>query len=300
MDIVVLFSALVTATLRYATPLMLAGLGGMFAERSGIINIGLEGTMMVGAWAAVYGSFLSGSPWVGLLCAIVAGLVVAAMHAVASIHWRANQVVSGTAINLLGAGLTEFAMSKIWEQAGQSPRVTAMPEVVNLPIVGKLNLFIYIAFLLVLISQIALWKTPWGLRLRACGEHPLAADTVGINVIKMRWYGTLLSGFFAAVAGASLSIGMVSRFTNGMTSGRGFIALAAMIFGKWSPGGVMLACLFFGLSDGLATICQIEGIRIAPEFFNMAPYVITILALAGVVGRSTPPAAEGIPYEKAH
>jgi ABC-type uncharacterized transport system permease subunit len=286
--------ALLATTLRAATPLLLASLGGVFSERSGVVNIALEGIMTVGAWAAVYGSFVSGSAVIGLLVAVVAGIAIAAIHAVASVNFAANQVVSGTAINLLAAGFTEFMMNKVWGQAGQSPAVTRMPDI------GTLSIFVYIAFVLAVVAHIALWKTSWGLRLRAVGEHPKAADTVGINVYKMRYWGVLLSGVLAGMAGASLSIGLVSRYTNGMVAGRGFIALAAMIFGKWNPLGSLAACLFFALADGLGMIFQSYGVNVPNEFLLMAPYVFTMLALAGVVGRATAPAADGVPYEKSH
>ncbi len=297
--LLVILVTLVTSTLRSATPLMLASLGGLFSERSGIINIGLEGIMLMGAWAAVYGSYLTGSAGVGLLFAIGAGLLVAALHAVACIHWKANQVVSGVAINLLGAGFTEYMMTRVWGQAGQSPSVNKVPDLV-LPYIGGINWFVFIAFALVLLSHFVLWHTPWGLRLRSVGEHPLAADTVGINVYKMRWHGVLLSGLFAGLAGASLSIGLVSIFTNGMTAGRGFIALAAMIFGKWTPLGAMAAALLFGAADALGIVFQTQGIPVPNEFLYMVPYVLTMLTLAGLVGRATPPAALGTSYDKSH
>lgn len=284
----------VLSALRSATPLILAALGGTFTERSGVTNIALEGIMLIGAWAAVYGSFLSGSALVGILAAIVLGIAASAMHAVASIRYHANQVVSGVAINLLAAGLTEFMMNRVWGNAGRSPAVAKVGDLAGI------NLFVYVAIALALMSHFALWRTRWGLRLRSVGEHPLAADTVGINVYAMRYWGVLLSGFFAGLAGASLSIGLVSRFTNGMTAGRGFIALAAMIFGKWTPLGSLGACLLFGAADALGVAFQIVGAEVPNQFLQMAPYVITMLALAGVIGRSTMPAADGVPYEKSH
>jgi ABC-type uncharacterized transport system permease subunit len=292
--VILLLSSLIPATLRSATPLVMASLGGVFSERAGVINIALEGIMLIGAWAAVYFSFITGSAYMGVLGAVVAGMLISAIHAVASIHFRANQVVSGVAINLLAAGFTEYMMSKVWENAGQSPAVAKIPEV------GPLNLFVYVAFGLVFLSHWVLFKTAWGLRLRAVGEHPLAADTVGVNVYRMRYWGVLLSGLFAGLAGASLSVALVSRFTNGMTAGRGFIALAAMIFGKWTPLGAMAACLLFGAADALAVSLQMLGVDVPTQFLQMSPYVITMLALAGVIGRSMPPAADGVPYDKAH
>jgi ABC-type uncharacterized transport system permease subunit len=296
------FITLVVATLHAATPLVLGALGGVFSERSGVINIALEGMMLVGAWAAVYTSFLTGSWLLGVLGAIVAGLVVALIHAVVSINFKANQVVSGVAINLLAAGFTEFMVSRVWENAGQSPAVTTMPNLFTIKLSTtdvSINSVVLIAVVLVAVAHWALWHTSWGLRLRAVGEHPLAADTVGVSVYKMRYYGVLLSGVLAGLAGATMSIGLTSRFINGMVSGRGFIALAAMIFGKWNPLGAVAACLLFGLADAASINLQIAGVNLPQQFLSMAPYVITMLALAGVVGRSSPPAADGIPYDKA-
>ncbi|MGE5672451.1 MAG: ABC transporter permease [Mycobacterium leprae] len=292
--IVSVLGAILVSTLRSATPLMLAAMGGVFSERSGVFNIALEGIMLTGAWAAVYFSFLTGSPWLGVLGAIICGVLISLIHAIASIQFKANQVVSGVAINLLAPGFTEFMMNKVWANAGQSPSVAKVGDLFHL------NLFVYIALALVLLSHWVLFHTSWGLRLRSVGEHPLAADTVGVNVYAMKYWGVLLSGLFAGIAGASLSIGLVSGFHNNMTSGRGFIALAAMIFGKWNPIGAMWACLLFGFADALGVIAQIFGVHLPNQFMQMAPYIITMLALAGVIGRSTPPAAGGIPYEKSH
>ncbi|HWI63732.1 MAG TPA: ABC transporter permease [Symbiobacteriaceae bacterium] len=287
---------LLTSTLRQATPLLLVALGGTFSERTGVVNIALEGIMMVGAWFAVYGSWASGSALVGVGMALVAGALIAAIHAVASVHFQANQVVSGTAINLLAAGFTEFFMVKVW--GGQSPKVATIPNVG--PEWFHLNLFVYVAFALAIGAWYVIYKTPWGLRLRAVGEHPKAAETVGVSVYKMRYWGVMLSGVFAGLAGASLAVGLVSGFSSGMTAGRGYIGLAAMIFGKWNPIGAIWACLLFGAADGLGTLLQIRGIPVPYEFMIILPYIVTMLALAGVVGRSTPPAASGTPYQKSH
>lgn len=284
---------LVTSAIRAATPLLLAALGGIASERSGVINIALEGIMLIGAWAAVYFSYLTGSALVGVLGALTVGMLMAALHGVASIRFKANQVVSGVAINLFAMGFTEFMLTLTWGPAGQTPSVA---KVGNL---GPFNLFVYIAFGLVIMMHLLLWRTSWGLRLRAVGEHPLAADTVGIKVLLMRYQGVILSGLLAGLAGASLSIGMLSRFSNGMTAGRGFIALAAMIFGKWNPIGTMWACLLFGVADALGVMVQILGVNLPNQFLQMTPYLITMLALAGWVGRSRAPGALGVPYDKA-
>ncbi|MDF2630845.1 MAG: sugar transporter permease [Symbiobacteriaceae bacterium] len=289
---ITIIATVLASTLRAATPLLLVALGGTFSERSGVVNIALEGIMLVGAWFAVYGSFLTGSPLIGLLMAAMAGALIASLHAVASVKFHADQTVSGTAINLLASGFTEFFMVKVW--GGQSPSVKAFGSFLGL------NWFIYIAFALTIVSWYVLFYTPWGLRLRAVGEHPRAAETVGVSVSKMRYWGVLLSGLLAGIGGASLSIGLVSGFSSGMTAGRGFIGIAAMIFGKWNPLGAMAACLLFGLANALGTVLQIQGINVPYEFLVMAPYVVTMLALAGVVGRSTAPAASGVPYDKSH
>lgn len=291
----VMVGILISATLRAATPLILAALGGIFSERSGVVNIALEGIMLIGAFTAVYTSYATGSAIMGMLGAMLAGCLFAGLHAVASIRFRANQTVSGVALNLLAVGITEFMLNKVWGQAGGTPAVAKMPDLFGL------NFFTYLAFVLAVVSHFALWRTSWGLRLRSVGEHPLAADTVGVNVAKMRYWGVLLSGVLAGLAGASLSIGLLSRFVHGMTAGNGFIALAAVIFGKWNPLGAVAATLLFGASQTMGTFFQTLGIQSIPsQFFTMAPYVLTMLALAGLVGRSTPPAASGLPYEKSH
>jgi len=290
---VTILTTFIVATLRATTPLLLAALGGVYSERSGVVNIALEGIMLTGAWGAAYFSYISGNAWIGLLGAIAIGVLIAALHAVASIKYHADQVVSGTAINLLAAGFTEFMLNRVWGQAGGSPQVASLPSI------GGLNLSIYLAFGLAAVSWFVLYRTPWGLRLRAVGEHPLAADTLGINVYKMRYAGVLLSGVFGGLAGASLSIGLLSRFVDGMSAGKGFIALAAMIFGNWNPIGAVGATLLFGASTSLSTIFQLMGIQNIPtQFFNMIPYVLTMLILAGFVGKSVAPAADGVPYKK--
>ena len=289
---ITIIATVLASTLRAATPLMLVAIGGTFSERSGVVNIAMEGIMLVGAWFAVYGSFLTGSPLIGLAMAAMAGVLIASLHAIASVKFHADQTVSGTAINLLASGFTEFFMVKVW--GGQSPAVPAFGSFLGL------NWFIYLAFALTVISWYFLFYTPWGLRLRAVGEHPRAAETVGVSVARMRYWGVLLSGLLAGIGGASLSIGLVSGFSSGMTAGRGFIGIAAMIFGKWNPLGAMAACLLFGLANALGTVLQIQGINVPYEFLVMAPYVVTMLALAGVVGRSTAPAASGVPYEQSH
>ncbi len=301
-------AALLSTTLRMATPLIFAALGGMFSERSGVINIALEGIMLIGAFVAMAGSYFFGNPWIGVLGALIVGMLVALMHAIVSISFRANQVVSGTAINIFATGITGFLLRLIFGNAGQSPSVQdvgswVIPIIKDIPFVGRVIgeqiPFVYIALIFVAISYWVLWKTPFGLRIRSVGEHPAAADSVGINVIGIRYIAVIISGFFAGLAGASLSVGLLDLFVKNMSSGRGFIALAAMIFGKWTPQGALLAALLFGFADALQMLAQTLGLTFVPrQFLLMLPYILTILALAGVIGRSTPPAADGEPYIK--
>jgi len=300
-------TALLSTTLRMATPLILAALGGMFSERSGVINIALEGIMLIGAFTAMAGSYFF-SPWIGVLGAVIVGMIIAAAHALVSISFRADQIVSGTAINIFAAGITGFLLRLIFGDAGQSPSVQdvgtwKIPFIKDIPVIGGVFgeqiPFVYIALILVAVSYWILFKTPFGLRIRSVGEHPAAADSVGINVIGMRYIAVIMSGFFAGLAGASLSIGLLDLFVKNMSSGRGFIALAAMIFGRWTPHGAMLAALLFGFADALQMLAQTIGLTFVPrQFLLMAPYILTILALTGVIGRSTPPAADGEPYIK--
>lgn len=298
-----LFSvSILLATLRISTPLILAALGGVFSERAGVVNIALEGMMLIGAFTAAVVSYYTHNPWLGVLGAVLAGALFAWLHAIASIKFRADQVVSGTAINILAGGLTIFLLRILFNVEGTTPQVSKLSPW-SLTDLVSFNPIVYLALLAVPLSWVILYKTTFGLRLRAVGEHPQAADTVGINVYKMRYIAVLLSGVLAGLAGAHLSIGEGSVFVRYMTGGRGFIALAAMIFGKWHPVGALGASLLFGLAEAIQINLmgiQLLGITVPPEFINMIPYVVTMLVLAGFVGRSTPPAADGIPYEKGH
>jgi len=287
--------SLLFSTIRLSTPLILAALGGMFSERSGVINIALEGMMLAGAFTAAAVTHATGSPYVGLLAGMGAGLVIALIHAVASIQYRADQVVTGTAINILMIGVPGFLSGAFFLSSGSTPQIPKENLIPNAPIV--------IAILLVPIAWYVLYKTPFGLRLRSVGENPEAADAAGVKVAKMRYAGVLLSGILAGLGGAYLSIGQSSLFTRNMTSGRGFIALAALIFGKWRPVQTMLACLLFGFTE--AVTIQMQGVVKLPsgddipiQFIQMVPYVLTIVVLAGFIGSSRPPKALGIPYEK--
>jgi len=278
------------ATLRMATPLYLAALGGLFSERSGVVNIALEGLMLLGAFFAAVGSYYTGNPWLGILTAMVVGAAFAAIHALVSIRYRADQVVSGTALNLLAGGLTVFLLNVIFNTSGTSPNVPKLPTWL------WFNPIVYIGLVLVIIVYFVIWYTPFGLRVRSVGEHPLAADTVGINVLAIRYICVILSGVFAGLAGADLAIGELSIFRQGMSGGRGFIALAALIFGKWTPLGALGASLLFGYAQ--AAQMRLIGLSIPSEFIQMIPYIVTMVALAGVVGKSIAPAADGKPYIK--
>jgi general nucleoside transport system permease protein len=281
--------ALIASTIRLSTPLILAALGGLYSERGGVINIALEGMMLAGAFTAAAVTVFTHSPWAGLLAAVIAGLVVAALHAVVTINYRANQVVSGAAINILFLGVPALLSGALFESTGATPQ---LPRDQTLP-----NTLVYLAFILVAVTAYVIYRTRFGLRLRAVGENPEAAMAAGVSVTRMRYAGVLISGALAALGGAYLSIGQSSLFTRNMTAGRGFIALAALIFGKWDPVGALLACLFFGFAEAVAIRMQ-GTIDIPNQFIQMIPYVLTMVVLAGWIGRATPPKALGTPYVK--
>jgi simple sugar transport system permease protein len=306
----VVTAGLLASTLRYATPLAFAAIGGIFSERSGVVNIGLEGMMLMGAFFAVWGSIWSGTWVVGLLTAMVFGGLLALVHAFFSIHLRADQIVSGFAVNLLALGLTGYLFSAIYPDGISSEQVSRVPEVAlhfldGIPWVGSflrdvfgdLSLLVWLMFAVVVLAYVALFKTTIGLRIRSVGEHPRAADTVGISVYAVRYAAVTLSGVLAALGGAFLSIGFTGTFEKNMTSGRGFIALAAVIFGKWRPGWAFAATLLFGFGFALAGPLQREA-DISANLISTVPYVLTLIAVAGIIGRSIPPAAIGRPYQK--
>jgi simple sugar transport system permease protein len=301
---------LLASTLRFATPLAFAAMGGIFSERSGVVNIGLEGMMLVGAFFAIWGSIWSGSWVVGLVTAMIAGGLLALIHAIFSIHLLADQIVSGFAVNLLALGLTGYLFSSLYPNGISREDVSRVPNVDlgfldGVPLVGDflagvfgdLSLLVWLMFATVILTFIVLFKTPIGLRIRSVGEHPRAADTVGISVYGVRYAAVVVSGILAALGGAFLSIGFVGTFAENMTSGRGFIALAAVIFGKWRPGWAFVATLLFGFGFALAIPLQREA-EISENIISTVPYVLTLIAVAGVIGRSIPPAAVGRPYVK--
>jgi simple sugar transport system permease protein len=300
LNVVVAWPALLSATLIWATPLTFTAIGGMFSERSGVVNIGLEGMMLSGAFFGALGADKFGSWEMGLLSAAVAGACFALVHAIMSIHLRADQIVSGTAINFLALGVTGYFFIDIYGENGTPGNLPRIPDV-NLDFLGSvfghLNLMIWISFALLIVAHVTLFKTPIGLRIRSVGEHPRAADTVGISVYAMRYAAVTLSGILAALGGAYLSIGYVGSFGENMTAGRGFIALAAVIFGNWRPFGAFAAALLFGGSTALSfRLAQPWGNT--SVLFQALPYVLTLIAVAGVIGRPHPPAAVGRPYVK--
>jgi general nucleoside transport system permease protein len=306
LETVVIWSALFASMLRYATPLIFGALGGMISERSGVVNIGLEGMMLMGAFFGILAADKLDSWVLGLLVGILSGGAMALLHAIWSIHFRADQVISGFAINVLAYGLTGYLFIDVYGQEGTGTDIPSIPNVHlafldDVPffgdVFGNLNLMIWIALILVPLSWVVLFKTPLGLRLRAVGEHPRAADTVGIDVYRIRYGAVITSGMLAAAGGAYLSIGNVVSFNEQMTDGRGYIALAAVIFGNWRPFGAAAACLLFGFSSALAQRLP-EYSSSAAVLFQALPYVLTLIAVAGVIGRSYPPAAVGRPYQK--
>lgn len=304
---------MIQATLTAATPLTLGAMCGLLCERAGIINIAIEGMMLFGAFTAVAFAALFDNLWVGLIAASLIGGVMAGLHAVLCIKYKVDQIVSGTVINILAVGATRFLNLRVLEPAGLSTPghfdTLRIPVLADIPVVGPI-LFenqptVFIMLILLVVVNYVVFFTPWGLRMRACGEHPRAADTVGIDVNRMRYISVIVGGLIAGVGGAYFSLGEVGTFEDAMTRGQGFVALAAMIFGNWNPIGGFVAALLFGFADALQVKMQIlqpllpfVNASIPPEFLQMAPYILTIIVVAGVVGRVRPPAEEGKPYEK--
>jgi simple sugar transport system permease protein len=291
-----------------ATPIALAALCGVISERAAVVNIAIEGIMLVSAMTSVIAATVAHNLYIGLLAGILTGMIIAALHAILVIQFRVDQIISGVAINIIGTGISSF-ISKRFMQAnidqlnnsGIFPNIP-IPFVVKIPILGPVlfenNFIVYIMLILVAIIYVLLFYTPWGLRTRAVGEHPKAADTLGINVYLTRYVNVILGGLIAGIGGAYFTIGSVGRFEKLMTAGKGFIGLAAMIFGNWNPIGALGSSLIFGFADSLQVKMQILETPIPSEFLQMAPYIVTIIVLAGVVGRVHPPAADGTPYEK--
>ncbi|MGI9951466.1 ABC transporter permease [Moorellaceae bacterium AZ2] len=295
------------ATIRMATPILLASLGGVFTARVGIINFALEGIMLVGAFMGVYGSYVTGNPWIGVLMGSLGGLAVALILGYMSITVKADQVVAGTGINILSIGLTSYLLNVVFGIGAKPSAVAAfqewaVPGLSNLPFVGPVLFrqipLVYVALLLVPLTWYIIYKTPFGLSMRAIGENPRAADSLGINVYRVRYLAVIISGILGGLGGAFLSIGQLSVFMEKLTSGRGYVAWSTVTVGKWNPLGIMGASFLFGAADALQLRLQTLGFKIPYQFFLMLPYILTILVLAGVVGRTVPPASMGKPYGK--
>jgi ABC-type uncharacterized transport system permease subunit len=303
---VLISSDLWAATLQFAALLLLPALGGVISERSGVTNIAMEGMMLTGAYAGVMTALATHSVLGGVLGAIIAGCLISLVHAIVSINFKANQIVSGIAINIAALGLTNYLL---FIQTGNQgvPSLTdnlRLPNVSlgalsNVPFIGPVffqqNVIFYVAVIILLAIQFLLFRTNIGLRIRAVGEHPLAADTAGVNVRLVRYLCVVASGALSGLAGAFLSLGIAGIFNPDMTAGAGFIALAAMIFGKYIPWGAAGACVIFGLGEALSS--RMQGAGVSPSLLNTIPYVLTLIALVGLVGRTVAPAADGIPYE---
>jgi len=309
----ILTLSLVFSTIRLATPLVWAAIGGLYSERAGVINIALEGLMLAGAFTAAAVTFYTHSPWAGVGAAMMAGAFFAMVLAVVCIRFKANEVVAGTGINILFLGLPAVLSAALFLSSGSTPQIPReellptlsqlLPIAPRWRILTDVSVISLLAMLVVGLTSYVLYRTPFGLRLRSVGENPGAADAAGIRVNRIRYTGVILSGVLAGVAGAYLSIGQSSLFTRNMTAGRGFIALAALIFGKWRPVQTMLACVLFGFADALTI--QMQGVVKLPsgedvpvQFIQMIPYLVTIVVLAGFIGQSRAPGALGVPYEK--
>lgn len=296
---------LIGITLMYSTPLVFGSLSGVISERSGVVNIGIEGMMVVGAFTASAVSYFTSNPWLGFLMAGIAGAGIALLHAGASVTFHADQTVSGVAINLLAPGIALFFCRLLFDNAAMTPVTPTLPKLFgagtfNGTPYASLNVDVTVALGLAaaLIMWFVLYKTKWGLRIRAVGEHPAAADTLGINVERTRFLSVLVSGMLAGFGGASVTLAIVSQFTQTAISGQGFIALAAVIFGKWKPHGAYGACLLFGLAQALTVVLGGGNIAIPSQLMAMLPYVLTIIVLVLFVGRSSAPKADGVPYLK--
>ena len=296
---------LIGITLMYATPLVFGALGGVISERSGVVNIGIEGMMTIGALAGAATSYFTGSPWLGFLVAGAAGGAFALLHAVAAVTFRADQNVSGIALNLLGPGIALFLARLMWNGGTQSPTINTLPKVFGPGAFSGTpfaHLNVDVTVVLGLAAAVVVWfvlyKTKWGLRVRAVGEHPAAADTLGINVSRTRFACVILSGVMAGFGGASITLAIISQFTQTAVAGQGFIALAAVIFGKWTPHGAFGACLLFGAAQALVIILGGGVVPIPSEILACMPYILTLVVLVLFVGRSVAPKADGVPYEK--
>jgi simple sugar transport system permease protein len=291
-----------------ATPICLAALSGLYSERSGVVNIGIEGMMLIGAFVSVVFASVTDSMLIGVIAGMLAGMLFGLLHAVLSIRYMINQIISGTGIIILALGLTSYlqrAILNVFTQLNQpGPSIAAVPIPIlwRIPVLGpvffNLSPIIYTMFALLIATQILMNYTRWGLRVRSVGEHPKAADTLGINVFRVRYISVLISGAIAGLAGSYMSIGAAGRFNEGMTAGKGFLGLAAMIFGNWNPGGAFVGSLIFGFFDSWQEKLSLLKVGVPVDLLGMAPYIATMIVLAGFVGRSRMPAADGTPYKK--
>ena len=304
-------------SLRLGTPIALGAMAGLWCERSGVVNIGIEGMMLAAAGVGFTIYVIGGDAqsttwlWIGILCAVLTGGIVGALHALVSVTFRVDQIISGVVINLLALGLTSFMRSQVIVprgiSAGKGTSDISIPLLSDIPVIGsqifKNKPIFFAMFVIVAASWFVLFKTPWGLRVRSCGENPHAAETLGIDVIKIRYQAVILGGLIAGLAGAWFSMESQGGFQDNMTNGAGFIALAALIFGRWRPWSAFAGAMLFGFTRALGTRLQILGVTIGSfaipsEFWQSLPYVVTIVVVAGAVGRAIPPAADGQPYER--
>lgn len=297
--------SVISSTLRLAAPLTLGALSGIFCERSGVVNIAIEGMMLTSAFVSFVFALYANSLFVGLAAGLIVGMLMALLHAILSIRFKVDQIISGTVINILAVGITGYFHQQLFQQnmpGGKgtfaSIRIPVLSDLPNWGTIFTIQPIALTAIILVFVVHIILFHTTWGLRTRAVGEHPRAADTVGIDVFFMRYANVLIGGMLAGLGGAYFTLESVPYFGPLMTNGKGFIALAAMIFGKWSPIGAWIAVLLFASAESLQVNMQILGIKIPNQFVGMLPYLLTMIVLAGVVGRATSPAADGVPYEK--
>ncbi len=306
-------TSMLGSSLRLATPIVIGALAGIWCERAGVVNIAIEGMMLTGAcmgfvaFTSLAGSMgVPNAQFIGIIVAVLSGGLMSMLHAWLSIRFKTNQVISGTVINILAIGLTSFLRREVLLQNQDAGRETLqairIPLLADIPVVGE-TLFnakpiFYMMFILLIVTHVVLFYTRWGLRTRAVGENPHAADTLGINVNRNRWINVIIGGMIAGLAGAWLTLEQTGTFDDQMTAGRGFIALAAMIFGKWLPFGAFGGGLLFGFASALETRFQILGVQLPTQFLQMTPYIVTIIVLAGLVGRAIPPKADGVPYEK--
>jgi len=299
--------------LDYTMPILFAALCGVLSESAGVVNIGLDGIMRFGAFFGLLGAFFSHSPWIGLLFGIAIGCLVGALHAFITIRWNGDQTVSGTAINVIAVGLMTYLLEYVFSTTGYSPQLqnyfgaqayrVHLPFLVRIPLLGafsNLSFMIWFGFICTVLMHVLLYHTVLGLRIRTCGENPKAATTLGINVFRIRWFAVIVGAALAGIGGATLSISSFSGFSDSMPNGVGFIGLAAMIFGKWTPFGALGAALLFGTGQIVQSIIAVTGIapKLAPGLTLILPYVLTLAVLAGFVGKSIGPAADGLPYYK--